>query len=121
MSSSSVGRGVWTYVEVPLKTHSGLCLRVSRVDTALLLESVTLVPAVTMFRPWSHTDPTELPFTLLACHVAGISCARCALIDKLTCIRRSSQWSTDTSGTLSYWPAASSTSPNRPRTFSPIA
>lgn len=121
MSSSSLGRGAWTHVEVPLKTHSRLCLRVSRVDTALLLESVTLVPAVTMFRPRSHTDPTELPFALLACHMAEVSSARSAPEDKLTCIRRSSQWSTDTSGTLSYWPAASSMSPNRLRTFSPIA
>ena len=57
-------------MQVALQTRSALCLRVTRIDTTLLVEAIALVEAVPMFGPRAHTHPAELPLAFLAGHVA---------------------------------------------------
>jgi hypothetical protein len=52
-------------MQVALQTRSALCLRVTRIDTTLLVEAIALVEAVPMFGPRAHTHPAELPRCLL--------------------------------------------------------
>lgn len=59
-------------MKVPFKTSAALGLCIPSIDTALFVESIALIPASSMLRPWSHAHPAKLPFTFLACHVTVI-------------------------------------------------
>ena len=56
-------------MKVSFERLPGLGLRIASFRTALLLETVTIVPARAMLRPLAHAHPAELVATLPACHV----------------------------------------------------
>lgn len=65
-----IGKAV-VVVQVAFQRLPRFSLCVSSIDTCLLLETVAVVPAVTVLGPWSHTNPTKLILALSAGHVVA--------------------------------------------------
>ena len=77
-------------MKVPLQASSALSLSISGINTALLLVSVTVVPACPVLVPRPHANPTKFMLALSACHMvtSTVLLDRALAFGTLLCVRR---------------------------------